>query len=74
MLSHLAAWRTASKFCFLTLAASNTEQVWKNGTGHESWRVIAAILVGCETHFTIFVYRLFEIEILGIVVRREYSL
>ena len=42
----------------------------KNEIGHKSWRVIAAILVDCETHFTIFVYQRFEIEILGIVARR----
>ena len=32
--------------------------------------MIAAILVDCETHFTIFVYRRFEIEILGTVACR----
>ena len=42
----------------------------KTKFGHKSWRVIAAILVDCETHFTIFVYRRFEIEILGVVARR----
>ena len=42
----------------------------KNEIGHKSWRVIAAILVDRKTHFKIFVYRRFEIEILGIVARR----
>ena len=32
--------------------------------------MIATILVDCETHFTVFMYRRCEIEILGIVARR----